>query len=128
MGNAARKLVMPLVQPTKKRKRRTEIQAFAREVGTNQARVLAKAVFHLDSDSPEHQSGQLPKAEAKKTICTQSKEEMHVTVDDPPCANAPLGAIAAATRTTINDHAFLSDMMNEIWEKGMCRRDKYDYW
>jgi len=53
---------------------------------------------------------------------------MHVTVDPPPFANAPLGAIAAAIRTTINDHAFVSDMMNEIWEKGMCRRDKCDYW
>lgn len=68
---------------------------------------------------PNISQNQLPKAEEKKTICTQSKEEMQVTVDEPPCANAPLGAIAAATRTTINDHAFGGDMMNEIWEKGM---------
>jgi len=75
---------------------------------------------------PNISQSQLPKAEEKKTIYTQLKEEMHVALDNPTCANAPLGAIAAATRTTINDHAFLSDMMNEIWE--MCRRDKYDYW
>ena len=40
----------------KETKRRTVTQAFAREVGSNQARILAEVVVHLDSNSPEHQS------------------------------------------------------------------------
>jgi hypothetical protein len=91
----------------KKRRKLTSTDTDTLEICSNQTRVLVLGVVHLDSP---YQSLHL-EAEKKKT-CTQSNVGDRHDISA-VCANARKGARAATSRTTINDHALVSDMMDE---------------